>query len=278
MAQLTDGDLRRLIEAVVRALATELGALEPPAEKSPVLFLFTGAANGHDRSMELVRSVSERRPAMACIGTCYSERFGTDELVAALGSADRLRTDCSPDERDRVIDDSSAVVFLQPMRSTIAKVSRAITDSNPSQMVTRALMLAKPVFCAGGEIDAGSWPASMPEAMRYGKDSLGEIVQQYLERLASWGMIYRNDPMELFAALAKLENGGTKEMKSLPASVISAQQSAPQKSSGRGFLTANDVRRHHNDGNRTIVVPPNTIVTDEARDVASALHVALIAE
>jgi hypothetical protein len=117
----------------------------------------------------------------------------------------------------------------------------------------------------------------MPAAMRHGQGSLSESVEKDLATLASWGMVYRRDPLELVApmraalGLAKPASGHVPLIEN-PAGPV--RVAAP--TGRREFITADDIRSAHRDGRREFKLPANAVVTEEARDVAAALHVAFV--
>jgi hypothetical protein len=261
----TDAELQTLVQEVLRRLA---GAPPTAPERSSVLVVVTGAEHP-ERALQFLRLAAERFYVNALPAPCFFDRYAPS-LLGDVIPAPQIHAAPNLPQREALVDASAAVVLLLPMRSTIAKIARGSADSTPSILLTRALMVGKPCFTAGGELDPAQWPAAMRPPMRHGKGSLAELVARDLEVLESWGMTYRRDPLELLAPISGALTNPTAP--SLPAESPAARSAT---STTRQFLTADDVRRVHAEGGRELSVAAGTIVTDAARDAAASLHVEL---
>jgi hypothetical protein len=264
--------LRQLVEAILRQILAAQG--QDTVQKPKVLLLLTGAEGSLDRELEFVRVIRSDYQLKAHAAACYTDRYPIDPFVEALGGKDLVVTAANAPARDRLVDEAQAAVLLMPLRTTVAKAARGFSDSPPGPMILRALMQGKPVFSAAGELDTARWPDTMPGPMRHGQGSLAEWVEQDLKTLESWGFLYRRDPLELVAPLRAALLGEARSA-ARPAAPTSLPPAVPATKPARGFLTAEDVRRQHAEGQRLIQLTPGTIVTDEARDVARALLVDL---
>jgi hypothetical protein len=272
---MTNEELKAIVEEVVRRMTP--AAAEPVRPR--VVLLMTGAEQGFDRTMEAIARMAAEFSVKAILAGCYTERYPVEPLAKALGCPKGIILPAATvREKEALVDAAGAVAVMLPLRTTLAKTARCQADSPPAVLLTRALMAGKPAFSAGGEMDPQTWPATMPTAMRHGQGSMGEAVERDLATLASWGMRYRRDPLELLAplraalGLAKTREGFVPTIEN-PAGPIKA----PRPASGRReFVTAEDVRAAHKQGHRELPLAPNALVTQEARDVAAALNVTLV--
>ncbi|MBI1290089.1 hypothetical protein GC173_02430 [bacterium] len=271
---MTEAEMKAIVEEVVRRLS---GSAPKEPARPRVVLLMTGAEQGFDRTMEAIAKMAAEFSVKAILAGCYTERYGVEPLAKALGCPKSiLMPNATVHEKEAAVDAAAAVAVMLPLRTTLAKTARGQADSPPAVLLTRALMAGKPAFAAGGEMDPETWPAKMPAAMRHGQGSLAESVERDLATLASWGMSYRRDPLELLApmraalGLAKAREGFVPTIEN-PAGPIKVSTSGR-----REFVTAEDVRAAHRQGQRELRLSAHSIVTEEARDVAAALQVALL--
>ncbi|CAN5212487.1 hypothetical protein BH09SUM1_BH09SUM1_08110 [soil metagenome] len=266
---MTDQELRDLVRKIVESVLGGAAFAAPKPSARPILFVLTGAEYGHDRAMRLIESVAAKAPVNVYLAGCYTDRYDAAAVGKSAGDPTRVFKGLPPARFEALVDEAAAVCLLLPIRVTLAKIARGMADSAPAAMMTRALMQARPCFTAGGEADTTSWPATMPTAMRHGPGSLSDNLERDLRTLDGWGLGYRHDPMELESTLIGLATTNKPVAKG-------GATSAPMAPAGhRVFITADDIRNRHANGERVIVIASNALVTHEARDVAAALFITL---
>ncbi len=266
---MNESELKVIVEQVVRLLLAREAAPAPKvADSGPgrkLLFVINGSEHGHDEALAFIRSLGGKG-MKAVASPCYVERYGIDALVAAMGCPDRVFTNPDLKQREAFVDQAEAVIYLLPARTAIGKLANAMPDDATTAMVMRAMLRGVPVLAAGGDCDAAKWPKTTPPAMKQGRGSYAELLNECLDRLAGWGLQYRAEPAELLPLLPGADK-------------IVIEQKPPKdvaKSAPRSFLTSEDIRKKHADGAREIKLPPNCTVTDEARELAASLSVKLV--
>ncbi|MEO8377703.1 MAG: hypothetical protein ABI579_08520, partial [Candidatus Sumerlaeota bacterium] len=190
----------------MRIFLAREGAPTPPAAKPATfgknfLILINGSEHGHDGALEFIQTLSNNNNVKIVASPCYAERHGQDALVAAAGSRDVVHTKPDLKLREKFVDDAEAVIYLLPVRTAISKLANAMSDDPTTSMITRAMLRGVPTFAAGGDCDPAKWPKTLPAPMKQGRGSYTEMLNEGLDRLAGWGLVYRADPAQILPLL-----------------------------------------------------------------------------
>lgn len=265
--------LRALVEEVVRAIITrQMGFPADAAKPKPLVVVLAGAERGHDEALALVRQLAAAGPIEVIAPICYRDRNGCTKLLRKLGEFP-VHENLLPAQREALVRRSGGLVLLLPQRCTIAKSARGLADSLPTQMLVDALAHGIPTFCAGGEADEQSWPATMPAMMRRGPESLGRLLEQDLKTLTMWGMQFRRHPAELFGLIVKAWNRPQSAWERLLKPPEVALSGGPKLHVSSGFVTVSDLREFHRDGGRHLRIVPPLKLTDAALEEARQLQI-----
>lgn len=261
---------RALVQEIVEAvLARLLGAaqLAPP---KPILFVLTGARRGHLEALALLRAVAPQAPCAVLLADCYRSLHGNaaaeDPAVAPL-----LRTAADAAAWREHALAAQAIVFPMPTMAWTTRVALGLDEAPEAMVAVEQLLGGLPLFAAGGDIDAETWPGTVPPLMRRGEGSLGGHTMAMRQRLEQWGMKYRRHPAELYGMLVKV-SAATDPRGAAPAKLAPAGTIALFREQ---FVTVEDIRREHERGARHVLLGPGARLTEAAREAIGELSMTL---
>lgn len=260
---MSDAELRRLIEGIVRSILTGARSATP-------IVIVGGSPLGLSEAAAAMGAPTLAH-ARVFLSKCHLSRHPQSSLPKMIPAGQLIDRDRPIGELESAISAAPRVVWLLPEIASVVRLSQAAPQTMGEKLLFHALANGRPVHAAGGELDPASWPAEMPPTMRRGRNSLEELLSEARARLELWGMRFHPRAGALIADMqpAKPE---PESPRLLPLTIRG--ESAPK----RRFILAEDVYKLREDGHSSWRVPPGAILTDQARDVAATLSIQLIEE
>ena len=238
------------------------GPLAGPVHKA--LVIFTGGTIGLEPGLDELRKLQAAQTELTIVLSAAAETIiGSNWVKEKLGSDVKVITAQAAYPGDVL---RAADVVLVPVltQNTAAKLAWAFADTMVSTLILQALMLGKPVIAAANAADPlDGW--RVKKNMDKAVPAFTEALQGNLKQLKIYGI--QLVAVEALAAMAK--KTVSREEASLPLP-------GPEKTAKRQVLDAAMIRQAAQSGANNIKVPPGTIITPLARDVAGECGVELV--
>ena len=237
------------------------GPLAGPGHRA--LVIFTGGTIGLEPGLDELRKLQAAQTELTIVLSAAAETIiGSNWVKEKLGSdvKDITAQAAYPGDVLRAAD-----VVLVPVltQNTAAKLARTFADTMVSTLILQALMLGKPVIAAANAADPlDGW--RVKKNMDKAVPAFKEALQGNLKQLKVYGI--QLVAVEDLAAT-------TKKTVSRQEALLPPGQ---EKTAKRQVLDAGMIRQAAQTGAKNIKVPPGTIITPLARDVAGECVVEIV--
>ncbi|MBI4777138.1 MAG: hypothetical protein HY788_23650 [Deltaproteobacteria bacterium] len=260
--------IQRIVTRVMERLAARLGA---DGGRGTLIFVFTGATVAFSEALRQVRSlILDGFRAQLCLSESAGQLYGgsIEDQLKGFPHIDSV----PHDKWLGALQDACGVVVPLLSVNTLSKVSLLIADNPATNLILHALFLGKPVAVACDGVDPGPDSGRRHLGFRYATPALEQAVLHRLKTLDSYGCRVtraselRSVVNDLLPVDKRTESESSKVVDGSVRSQIRHQKRT---------VTAADIVYARSLG-ADLILPPGSLVTPLARDLASQHHVAIV--
>ncbi len=261
-------ELRALVRATVIAAIQRLegagGVTVSAGSRRELLVLFTGReAPSPTFAAQLGQVSAQGFQLAAAFSYSFKRFFSPEEILRQMPAGTRLLSSNCERELGSAATDAAGILLPGISPNTAAKLALALDDSVPTFLLTKLLLAGKPVIVGRpleelGRVLAEANPALAPAFQR--------TAENHFHKLQQMGVTF-SAPDRLAAAVQAAFH--------VPVNETPARLARTRPNPKREFVTAEDVWRAHQRGEKTLVHARTAIVTDQAREFAASHGVEL---
>ncbi len=253
------------IAIIVREVLQELGLAHSPASQNTarrikrpcptpvVLNVFHPGIRYLDLALEQVRQI-EKAAGKSSVFTVPSARsWVCGQDVREQSGCKCILDTVKPEGLEKALHKADILVLPTFCFKTAAKVAQLINDSQETAIVISALMQGKPVLAASDGF-------TLLDTLT--NEGIRAEIKRILGKLEGFGMAFC--PTDHLAAAFKQIVAGRQK----PAGSVNQEDSNSLRIPAPGLITAKDIQKAVDDGQRSIPLAPGGIITPLARDQA----------
>jgi len=235
----------------------------------PVLFLATGEEPLSEATLESFRTLTALGIDATLVRSHSFAQVGSAQVLRAQLGSVSLLDNVSAGEICCLPERFPLLCVLALSSNTVIKTILGLRDATPPRVLRAFLERGRPVVAVGlppqrvnvDEDRAVFW--GLPLAVR-------QWLAEGYRTFEQWGVE--------FVEAERLVEAVRQRLFGVPArpATIGQAAAAPAPTTGRVFITTDDIRAARSRGDRRIAVSPNTSVTDEAREFAARWGILLI--
>jgi len=260
-----------LLQRIVSLVMERLVARFADGSRGTLVVVFTGATVAWSEAVLQLRSlILDGFRLQLCFSQSAAQIYGAS-MEDQLKGLPHI-TSVPQDKWFGALKDARGVVVPLLSVNTLSKLSLLIADNPATNLILHALFLGKPVAAAGDGVDPGPDSGRRRLGFRYGTPALEQAVRQRLKTLESFGcrVTRTSDLRSAVNALLPVDKRKESEPSNAGGGSVRSRIRHRKKT-----VTAVDVVHARSLG-ADLILPPGSLVTPLARDLASQHGVTII--
>jgi len=262
--------IQRIVARVMERLAARLGA---DGGRGTLIIVFTGATVAFSEALHQLRSlILDGFRAQLCLSQSAAQIYGPS-IEEQLKGFPHISS-VPQDKWFGALQDARGVVVPLLSVNTLSKLSLLIADNPATNLILHALFLGKPVAIGSDGVDPGPDSGRSRLGFRYATPALEQAVLHRLKTLESYGcrLTRTSELRPVVNNLLPVDKRTESE-----SSKAGDGSVRPQIRHKKRTVTAADVVYAQSLG-ADLILPPRSLITPLARDLASQHRVAIIQE